>query len=210
VAAGELLATLDDRDLKLEQVRLSTEQAQYRRERRQAAAEGDRARVRILTAQIEQAEAQLALIDEQLARTRLTAPFDGILVSGDLSQSLGAPVQQGEVLFEVAPADAYRVQLAVAEGDIDDLAVGQTGTLVLAALPEQRLPMEVTLITPVATVVDGQNSFAVEARLTETPKRLRPGMEGVGKIDIGERRLIWIWTRGFLDWARLKLWAWWP
>lgn len=210
VAAGELLATLDDRDLKLEQVRLSTEQAQYRRERRQAAAEGDRARVRILTAQIEQAEAQLALIDAQLARTRLTAPFDGILVSGDLSQSLGAPVQQGDVLFEVAPADAYRVQLAVAEGDIDDLAVGQTGTLVLAALPEQRLPMEVTLITPVASVVDGRNSFAVEARLTETPKRLRPGMEGVGKIDIGERRLIWIWTRGFLDWARLKLWAWWP
>jgi len=210
VAAGELLATLDDRDLKLEQVRLATEQAQYRRERRQAAAEHDRAAVRILTAQIEQAEAQLALVEAQLARTRIAAPFDGILVSGDLSQSLGAPVQQGDVLFELAPTGAYRVKLAVAERDIDDLAVGQTGSLLLAALPEQPLPIAVTLITPVAEVVDGQNSFEVEAQLAQVPERLRPGMEGIAKLDIGERRLIWIWTRGFLHWARLKLWAWWP
>ncbi|MES9906676.1 MAG: efflux RND transporter periplasmic adaptor subunit, partial [Sedimenticola sp.] len=210
VTAGDLLATLDDRDLKLEQVRISTERAQYRRERRQAAADHDRALVRILSAQIEQAEAQLRLIEEQLERTRIQAPFDGIIVSGDLSQSLGAPVQQGDVLFELAPQDRYRVKLAVGEADIDDVTSGQSGTLVLAALPHQPIPLEVTLITPVTTVEDGLNTFKVEALLTEVPANLRPGMEGVGKIDVGERRLIWIWTRGFMQWARLQLWAWWP
>ena len=34
----------------------------------------------------EQAEAQVALIEEQLRRVQITAPFDGIVVSGDLSQ----------------------------------------------------------------------------------------------------------------------------
>ena len=64
-------------------------------------------------AQIEQAEAQLALVEEQLSRARLVAPFDGFIVVGDLSQSLGSPVERGDVLFEVAPLDGFRVVLEV-------------------------------------------------------------------------------------------------
>ena len=62
---------------------------------------------------MKQIDAQLELIDAQLARMRLTAPFSGVVVSGDLSQSLGSPVEHGQVLFEVAPLDAYRVILEV-------------------------------------------------------------------------------------------------
>jgi hypothetical protein len=35
-------------------------------------------------------------------------------------------------------------------------------------------------------------------------------MKGVGKIEIGERRLLWIWTHRMLDWFRLAAWSWWP
>ncbi len=210
VSAGDLLATLDDRDLKLEQARLITERAQYIRERRQAVADHDRAQVRILSAQVQQADAQLELINEQLARTRFTAPFDGILVSGDLSQSLGAPVQRGDVLFEIAPLASYRIVLAVDERDIDDVHADQPGTLILSALPENPVPFEVSLITPVTTAAEGRNAFTVEAQLKRVPERLRPGMEGIGKIDVGERRLFWIWTRAFIHWIRLKMWAWLP
>ena len=31
-----------------------------------------------------------------------------------------------------------------------------------------------------------------------------------GKIAIGERRLVWIWTHTFFDWLGLKLWHWLP
>jgi hypothetical protein len=34
-------------------------------------------------------------------------------------------------------------------------------------------------------------------------------MLGVGKIDAGEHRLIWIWTHQLIDWLRLSLWSWW-
>ena len=42
-----------------------------------------------------QAEAQLALAEEQLARADVVAPFDGVVVSGDLSQQIGSPVETG-------------------------------------------------------------------------------------------------------------------
>ena len=40
--------------------------------------------------------------------------------------------------------------------------------------------------------------------------RLRPGMEGVGKVLVGERPLLWIWAHPLLDWLRLGWWRWLP
>ena len=65
-------------------------------------------------------------------------------------------------------------------------------------------------ITSVSTPQEGRNFFRVEAELDAAPAGVRPGMEGVGKIAAGERRLVWIWTRNFVNWLRLSLWAWLP
>jgi multidrug efflux pump subunit AcrA (membrane-fusion protein) len=164
----------------------------------------------VLAAQLAQAEAQLALTDEKLARARLTAPFDAVIVSGDLSQLHGAPVEQGKVLFELAPLDAYRVVLQVDERDIAFVKVGQHGEAALAGLLGASLPFTVKSITSVSTPQEGRNFFRVEAQLDQAAEGLRPGMEGVGKITAGERRLAWIWTRNFVNWLRLTVWAWMP
>ena len=173
-------------------------------------AKHERPQIRITRAKIDQAEAQIALLDEQLLRTKVTAPFNGVIMKGDLSQSLGAPVERGQVLFEVAPLESYRVIVEVDERDIADITVGQQGELVLPSMPGNVFKLFIDKITPVSTAKEGRNYFRAEARLENTSERLRPGMEGVGKITIDRRRLIWIWTHELIDWLRLKLWSWWP
>jgi multidrug resistance efflux pump len=211
VRQGQPLARLDDRDLKLESARWSAEREQLMRRFQVAQAAQDRGAMGVVSAQIGQAEAQLALVQERLARATLVAPYDGVVVSGDLSQQIGSPVEQGKVLFEVAPAQGYRIILQVDERDIARLEVGQRGELVLSGLPGEPQPFTVRQITPVSTAQDGRNFFRVEAQLDATaPPRLRPGMEGVGKVLVGRERLIWIWTHGFTDWWRLALWTWMP
>ena len=211
VKEGELLARLDDRDLRLERVRLAAQVDQLSKQYREAMANRDRTQVAIIDSQKDQASAQLRLVEEQLARTDIVAPFDGVIVSGDLTQSLGAPLERGEVLFEVAPLDSYRVVLLVDEKDIADVNIGQTGELVLSAMPGSRFPFEVEKITPVNMAKEGRNLFRVEAKLNaDAAQRLRPGMEGVGKINVAERLLIWVWTRQMIQWGKLKLWAWLP
>jgi len=210
VEEGQLLATLDSEDLALERLRWSTRRRQHLTEYDRALAEGERAQAKIYQAQIAQAEAQVALLDEQLARTRITAPFDGILVEGDLSQEVGGAVQRGEELFRIAPLDSYRVILEVDEGDIDSVAVGLTGTLVVASMPEQPLAYTVERITPVSEQAEGRNFFRVEARLHEINARLRPGMEGIAKTDVDDRLLIRIWTDDLVDWLQLTTWKWLP
>jgi RND family efflux transporter MFP subunit len=210
VSKGQTLAALDDRDLKLERLKWSSQRDQTLTEHREALAHRDWSQVNILSAQLAQADAQLALVDEQLARTKLVAPFDGIIVEGDLSQSLGSPVERGEVFFEIAPLDSYRIILEVDERDVGDLEVGQEGWLTLSSMPEQSFGLAVERITPISTAESGRNYFRVEASLEEPVALLRPGMEGVAKIGIDRRSLFWILTHELHDRARLWAWTWWP
>jgi RND family efflux transporter MFP subunit len=210
VKDGELLCLLDDRDLKLERLKWVSEREQLLKQSREAMAKHDRPQIRIISAKIEQAEAQISLLDEQLVRTKVLAPFDGVVMKGDLSQSLGAPVEKGQVLFEVAPLESYRVIVEVDERDITDVAVDQRGELVLSSMPGDVFTLIIEKITPVSIAKEGRNYFRVEARLENTSERLRPGMEGFGKINIDRRKLIWIWTHELIDWVRLKLWRWIP
>ena len=119
-------------------------------------------------------------------------------------------MKQGKLLFEVAPLDAYRVILKVDERDITQIKTGQHGELALSGLPHARMPFVVKQITPVSTPNEGRNYFRVEAELEHSSPLLRPGMEGVGKIDIGEHHLIWNWTHKLVDWLRLAAWNWLP
>lgn len=207
VKAGQVIGRFDDRDLRLERVKLVSQRDQYVRQHREAMAKHDRAQAEIVGAQLAQSEAQLALVEEQLSRVEMVAPFNGVIASGDLSQNLGAPVERGQVLFEIAPLEDYRIALRVDERDIANVALEQQGELAVASMPGQRFGFKVTKITSVNTAKEGVNYFRVEATLDHRDPRLRPGMEGVGKIFVDRRRLIWIWTHALTDWVRVWLWS---
>jgi multidrug resistance efflux pump len=206
---GEVLATLDDRDLWLQHSSLSAERQQRRLEYDRALGSRDRAEANIAQAQIEKAGAQIALLDEKLGRAKIIAPFTGVIVEGDLSRAVGGPVHAGDTLFRIAPLNDYRVTLSVDQSQLADIAVGQTGHLLTTSLPDRPFPIRIERITPVAEARDGRTLFRVEAGV-DGLEGLRPGMEGVAKVEVGRRRLAWIWTRTLADWLVLHTWSWWP
>ena len=210
VRAGDMLAQLDDQELKFERLRLDTSREQRMTEYDGAIAKHDLVETAIIKTQIEQADAQLSLIDEQLRRTRLVAPFDGFVVQGDLSQSIGAAVERGQELFRIAPLDSYRVILEIDESDIEDIVVGQSGVLRVATLPQEPMTYRIEQVTAISEQKDGRNFFLVEASLDKVSERLRPGMEGVAKTAIEERLLIESYAGKLLDWAYLTIWGWLP
>jgi RND family efflux transporter MFP subunit len=210
VQAGQVLCTLDDRELRLERLKSLSKLEEHQKEYHKAMAEREAAKVEILTAQMHQVQAEISLLDDQLAHTKILAPFDGIVVTGDLSQQLGAPIEKGKVLYEIAPLDSYRLVIEVDERDVADVMVGQHGSLMLSAFPSEIIDVTVEKITPVSTAKEGRNFFRIEAQFDQPHDRLRPGMEGAGKIEIDRRSLVWIWTHQIVDWIRLAAWSWLP
>ena len=207
VRAGDVLVELADRELTLEERKWESAIAQHENSYGAALARGDRAEFAISRARAAEAGAELRLVQQYLARTRLGAPIDGIVIKGDLSQALGAPVQRGEALLTIAPRDQHRVIVEVDESDVAIIRQGQQGWLALSALPGETLPITVARVTPVAAVHDGRNTFEVEARLSGGAGPLRPGLQGIAKIEGGKRTLGWVWTHRVIDWLRLTLWS---
>jgi RND family efflux transporter MFP subunit len=207
VREGDLLATLDDQELKLEQRKWQSQRAQLLKEYHKAQAGYDRAEVAILSTKQAQVEAQLKLVELQLARAKLVAPFSGLIVKGDLNQALGSPVKRGEVLFEISPTNDYRVVLKVDDRDIGLVSLGQQGQLKLSGIPDQSVIVTIDRLTPVSSSTAGRNFFRVEAVMDRHLDLMRPGMEGVTKIEISRENLLWIWTRRLVDWLRLFAWS---
>ena len=209
VDVGVTLATLDDRDLQLEKLKWIGKHKQISKEYREALAFHDLSQIGILRAQLSQAEAQLEILEQKLSRTVIIAPISGVVVSGDYTHVLGSPVERGQILYKVSPLDDYRIVLQVNESDVANIVVGMRGELTLIAAAEETFEMEVKKITPVSKAENGINYYQVEASLITMQDFIRPGMQGVGKISIGERQVLWIWTHKMFDWIRLKLWYWW-
>lgn len=209
VVRGQVLARLDDRDLKLEQGKVRSERDQAHGKLRQSMSDHDAPAMALARAELQQAEAQLALVEAKLARSELLSPQDGLLVTGDWVQQIGGPVETGKEMFEIAAGKGYRVVLHVPDRDIARVKLGQIGALRLTGQPGTSHVFRVSNLTATAGVQDGSNGFRVEAEWQGEVPALSPGMQGIGKIEVGQSNLLTVWTRSSIDWLRLKLWSWW-
>ncbi len=207
VKKGEPLATLDSRDLLLEEAAALADQSRYLREAAKSSAVDKVAEMRIAEAQAEQSRARLELVRHHRAQSTLVAPFDSVVVEGDLKKRIGAPVRQGDVLFKVTRLDRMEAECRVPEQEAHELAIGQRGEIAFASSPRERTPVRVTRIDPVAQPKEGGNVLVVRGSLEgERGDWWRPGMSGVAKLDAGTRSPAWIAGHRTVDFLRMKLW----
>lgn len=211
VKQGQVLLDLVDQDLRLERERWLSQIAQFDNAYAAAMTRGDRAEASIGLSRLEEAQSQLALVDEQLQRSQLKSPFDGVVIQGDLSHAIGVPVKQGDALITVASEEGHRVIIDIDEGDIGLLHAGQRGGMALSALPWQTVAFNIRRITPQAVAKEGRNVYEVEAAFEgPLPEGIRPGLMGAAKVQVGHQPLMWSWLRPVVNKLRLWWWAWAP
>ncbi len=209
VVGGEtVLAELDDADLQLKLLEAQKEYLGYETVEKAAWQDNETGEAQKAKAQGEQVMAKIALLKHHIEKARIVAPISGVVIVGDLMRQIGAPVKTGDLLFEIAPLESLRAELSVPEDEIVEVKVGQEGELAVATYPEPewRVRFVVEKIFPIAEISDQKNVFKVRVRLFARHPWMRPGMEGLAKIDIGRRPYAWLWTRKLVNWIRMKLW----
>ena len=104
----------------------------------------DLLQVKLATAAVNKAKADLDLAVEQLAGIRLVAPNDGVITS--ISVVVGDPVNRNTAVLDIVDLDVVTVEAAVDEIDVLLLRVGDEVAVVLDALPGQVLEGTVEVI----------------------------------------------------------------
>jgi biotin carboxyl carrier protein len=206
VNSGDVLCALERRALDQEVAKLDAELLVLEYEKNAAMGAGNRVEVRLAEAKLQLVTAKLNIAQDRVDRTVIRAPFDGVVMVGDLRKRVGGSLAQGDPLFQVAPTDRWRLELEVPQDKTADLAVGLRGRFAAYANPEQSSPINITRVLGSAQDRGGRNSFIAEAEFSARSDWLRPGMEGVAKIEYGSRPVWWVSLHGMIDYLRMAFW----
>ncbi len=207
VTPGHLLATMDDRELRIE---LAGKQAAFEREQNQiriSRAAGDFSKARIAELEAARIDSEIALLNHHLGNREIRSPIAGTIVQGDLTELSGAPVEVGSNLFEVAGLEELMVQIEIPEYQYRYSTIGQEVRLSLEAFPYETFTGVIERFHPRATTREDRNIFVAEIHVPNLAGQLRPGMKGQARILGDAYPLAWKWmhypyekTRSLLGW----------
>ncbi len=206
VQAGDVLAQLDTTELELAAEDARQKIAQAEKTQSTARAQGRVDEAQRAEAQAVRARADLDLVQRRIEMSTLRAPIAGVVTAGRLTSLVGTSLKLGDKLYEIAPLDDLTITARVDERDVALMHEGGIGRLATRARPEEPFDVVIERVVPLAEAAEGKNLFEVRARLLTPAPWMRPGMEGVAKLDTPERSLLWIGTRRLLN--AIRLWWW--
>jgi HlyD family secretion protein len=138
---------------------------------------------------LSQAEAALAQARDNLARTEIRSPIDGIVIQLDLQPGEAVITSTtnipGSELAVIADPSVMLAEVQVDEADIAQVGVDQRAAIFAAAFPNTALPGVVeSIAASAAREANQQNlSFKVKIRLIEPQAvAVRPGMSARAEI----------------------------
>jgi membrane fusion protein, multidrug efflux system len=135
------------------------------------------------TAVLKVAQAQLDLAQVRLSKTRISAPFDGVL--GSRRVSPGAFLRAGETITTLTQINRLKITFAAPERIFPLLKRGSSVTVSSPAYPGYSLAGVVDVIDPV--VDEATRTVRIIARVDNTDRKLRPGMSANVSAVLTER-----------------------
>jgi membrane fusion protein (multidrug efflux system) len=188
IARGALLAQLDDREIRAEAMRAEAQSEQGRAHHERAkklmeqkvisTEESDNSRTALRVA-----EANEAVAKARLAKTRIRAPFSGLI--GRRKVSPGAYLRAGDEIAELAKVDQMKVIFAAPERYLGQMTRGIAVEVTTPAYPDEVFAGNVSVIDP---IVDPQTrTFQLVARIPNPSRKLRPGMSANASVTFSQR-----------------------
>ncbi|HEY3172194.1 MAG TPA: efflux RND transporter periplasmic adaptor subunit [Thermoanaerobaculia bacterium] len=188
VRKGQVLAVLNDAELRADagrvaairdQARLTSQRfEQLSREKIASSQDRDNAR-----AALRVAEANVRLAQARLKKTRILAPFSGVV--GSRLVSPGVYLKAGDAITELARIDTVKVAFAVPERYLADLRRGANVTVTTVVFPGKEFTGSVNVVDPILD--PGTRSARLTAVIPNPSGDLRPGMSADVNAVLAER-----------------------
>jgi multidrug efflux pump subunit AcrA (membrane-fusion protein) len=182
VEAGQPLARMDGREVHWELAGVLAERERAARERDTALAAHDVSRSLMAGLEVERLQTREELLRNRLDRLEVRSPLTGIVLSGSLERRENVPVDVGQALYEIAPLEALRLEVAVPAAEISHVRPGMVVEVRLAGTASEIVTGRISRIRPASELRGGRNVFIAHVELPNPDGRWRPGMEGSVRI----------------------------
>ena len=208
VRQGAVLAELEDWNYRAD---LATAEAKYGEAMatmNRALAQNDGTLAGNERVKLDYLRAELTRARERLDRTTIRAPFDGVVTTPQVQNSVGRRLMHGDTFAEIIEASQVTVDVAVPEDDVTLLERGERASVKLESFPLHIFRGDVTVISPQSQVESEQRVFIARVDVSNPDGTIRPGMQGHGKVSVGWHPAGYVLFRGSAMWLWGKLWSW--
>ncbi|MEK7600703.1 MAG: efflux RND transporter periplasmic adaptor subunit [Patescibacteria group bacterium] len=161
--------------------------------------------VQVARAQLEQAQANLALVEAQLRKYTLVAPFAGTITSVDVER--GQIVQPQTSAVSLISDARLEIEAAISEADIIKVQIGDVARVVLDAYGRDRqIAAHVVHIDPAAHVTESVATYRVTLQFDEQHDDILPGLTADLDIQTDARTgVLFVPTRDIITKEGVKL-----
>jgi membrane fusion protein (multidrug efflux system) len=156
------------------------------------------------TAALDEARAKIEFAQLQLDRTRIVAPFDGVL--GSLMVGPGERVEPDIGLVEISAIDKLQLLFPVPEISIRLAKIGATIHARVASFPGERFAGEIFFISP--TMDRGSRRLLLKAWIANDDHRLKPGMFANVDIVVFEKEAALMVPEASMVYDRSGIYVW--
>lgn len=164
----------------------------------------------IARADVDRQERELAYERDELQRTRILAPMDGTVVTGDLHLRVGDYLKVGDAFLEIEQTDVVTATIAIPEADIAFIKPGQPVRLRAASQSDMEVTGEIRQVAPVAEDAGYGRIVRATAVFPNPDGLLRSSMTGWAKIE-GDEMLAWqAYLRTIVRFVKIDVWSWIP
>lgn len=147
------------------------------------------------TSAVEQARASLKQAQEDLAKTVIYSPIDGVVtqLNAEVGERVvGTSQMAGTVIMVVADLSKMEARVDISEVDVIHVSVGDTAILSIDAIPERKLKGVVYEISNAAKTKglgtqEEVVNFEVKIKIIDKEPKLRPGMSVTADIETEKR-----------------------
>lgn len=134
-------------------------------------------------AQVDAARINLKIIQSQIDKMVITAPFDGL--TSVVSANQGEWASPGEMMVEVMDTSHWKIETKnVGELQIGQIEVGQEVQVWVNAFKDEALTGQIVAISPIAIVQQGDTTYTLTIVLAPTDLNLWPWMTAQVEIVI--------------------------
>ena len=162
--------------------------------------------IRQVEADVDRLTKQVAILDQELGKTEIRAPIDGIVATAFVERKLNQHLSPGDELCRIVDMARVIVEMQVPENELADVRPGNPVFMKARSLPLLDLQGRVDFIAPVAQAVNSQQMVVVRSEIQNDDLLLKPDMTGVAKIYCGDRRIVDLMTRRMIRWIRTEFW----
>ena len=167
VDLNQKLARMDGRELRMELAGYVAEYQRAKKSRDVNVAAGKTAAAQIDALEMQSQDQKRQLVESRIENLDIKSPAAGIVVSGDLERSEGAPVTVGQAVYEIAPLDRMIVEIEVKDEEISHVVEGQKAVVKLDAYPGEVWKGRIDKIHPRSEIRETNNVFIAEVSLGE-------------------------------------------